>query len=287
MITLDIQVRRAGPEDHRPIANLILNEANTHRHLDWRSALEWIGARNYWVLERQGRIMAVLACPEDPHPVAWIRVFSFRQPLHGSEVWPALWEIAMREIFASNREVQVAAIVTKQWFQDLLLASGFDIRQSIVLLNLNLDSAQQSSVNPTLHIRRMHETDLPSVAELDLAAFGGLWHNSLDSIRRAFLQALYATVVEDGARIAGFQISTGNRFGSHLARLGVHPTFQGRGYGLSLVNDLINYLTLNQIVKLSVNTQSDNDASLALYHKLGFVRTGENFPVLVYRAGSS
>jgi ribosomal protein S18 acetylase RimI-like enzyme len=30
---------------------------------------------------------------------------------------------------------------------------------------------------------------------------------------------------------------------------------------------------------LTVNTQADNAASLALYHKLGFRRTGEQFPV--------
>jgi RimJ/RimL family protein N-acetyltransferase len=38
--------------------------------------------------------------------------------------------------------------------------------------------------------------------------------------------------------------------------------------------------------RLSVNTQSDNDASLALYQKMGFTRTGESFPVLVYPLGA-
>jgi RimJ/RimL family protein N-acetyltransferase len=48
------------------------------------------------------------------------------------------------------------------------------------------------------------------------------------------------------------------------------------------VSDLIQSLGARQINKLSVNTQSDNSASLALYKKMGFARTGEYFPVLVY-----
>ncbi len=53
MINVSLQVRRAVAEDHHQIASLILNETNTHRHLDWRSPLEWIGSPNYWVLEEE------------------------------------------------------------------------------------------------------------------------------------------------------------------------------------------------------------------------------------------
>jgi len=52
-----------------------------------------------------------------------------------------------------------------------------------------------------------------------------------------------------------------------------------------LVNELIQNLNANQIGNLSVNTQDDNFASLALYKKIGFTKTGESFPVLVYNGG--
>ncbi|RJP49979.1 MAG: GNAT family N-acetyltransferase, partial [Anaerolineaceae bacterium] len=83
------------------------------------------------------------------------------------------------------------------------------------------------------------------------------------------------------------QISTGNPFGAHLARLGVQPEAQGRGVGAALVNDLIQRLNIGRNGSLSVNTQADNAASLSLYKKLGFVQTGEHFPVLVYPPGVS
>jgi len=52
--------------------------------------------------------------------------------------------------------------------------------------------------------------------------------------------------------------------------------------GSALVHELIHKLGSHSSVPLSVNTQGDNAASLALYKKLGFVRTGEYFPVFMY-----
>lgn len=286
MINLNMKVRRAVMEDHHQIATLIFYEANTHRHLDWRSALEWIGSRNYWVLEDNGRIIAALASPEDPKDIAWIRLFSYHQNLSSIETWAALWDVARYEILEDNPLAQIAAIVTKQWFQTILISSGFEIKQNIVLLQLNIkENTVRSKLPQTVRVRPMQSADLRDVTQLDLAAFGRFWHNTFESLQRAFSQSLCSTVVEDDAGLIGYQLSTGNQFGAHLARLGVRPEAQGRGIGKTLVSDLIHYLCENQIGKLSVNTQSDNMASLSLYQKMGFVRTGEYFPVFVHPNG--
>jgi ribosomal protein S18 acetylase RimI-like enzyme len=84
----------------------------------------------------------------------------------------------------------------------------------------------------------------------------------------------------------GYQLSTQNPLGAHLARLAVRPEAQGRGVGFALVSHLIESLGAGQLNRLSVNTQADNTASLALYKKLGFVLTGERFPVLAYPIGA-
>ena len=286
MINLNYKVRCAVMEDHNQIANLIFFEANTHRHLDWRSALEWIGSQNYWVLEYNGHIIAALACPEDPQNIAWIRLFSYHQDFSSLEAWSALWETARYDILRSNPQSHIAAIVTKQWFQNLLHSSGFELKQNIVLLQLNVKDAVLSTFVPSaIRIRPMLGTDLPNVARLDLAAFGSFWHNTFESLQRAYSQSFHATVAEDDSGLVGYQLSTGNPFGAHLARLGVQPEAQGMGIGRVLVNDLIRHLNVQQIRKLSVNTQSNNMASLALYQKIGFIRTGEYFPVLVYGTG--
>lgn len=287
MINLNLKIRRAVVEDSHRIASLIFHEANTHRHLDWRTALEWIGSRNYWVLEDNGRILSALACPEDPRHVAWIRLFSYRQDLSGFETWSALWEVAREEIASENPQAQITAIVTKQWFQNILLASRFRINQEIILLQFHVKNARPLPAPPGIRIRPMRETDLPAITNVDRAAFGHFWHNTFDSLQRAYSQSLHAAIAENDSGVIGYQISTGNPFGAHLARLGVQPEAQSRGIGRALVDELLLYLAANRIDKLSVNTQSDNLASLALYEKIGFVRTGEYFPVLVHSLDGS
>jgi ribosomal protein S18 acetylase RimI-like enzyme len=284
MINVSLKVRRAVLEDHLQIANLGAYEGNTHRHLDWRSPLDWLGSPNYWVLEEDGHITAALACPEEPPQVAWIRLFGHQPNLSGPEAWSALWAVARDEILRANKDTQVAVIIVKQWFQKILFSSGFELKQNIVLLQLAHENIKTFATPPQIRIRSMRQADLPAIAKVDLEAFGPFWHNTLDTLSRAYSQAVNATVAEDDSGVIGYQLSTGNPLGAHLARLGVSPETQGKGVGTALVNDLIQRLGGKQFGRLSVNTQADNVASLSLYKKMGFVQTGEHFPVLVYPA---
>lgn len=282
MINISLIVRQASFQDHQQIASLLFHEANLHRHLDWRSPLDWLGSDRYWVLKDGNRILAVMACPEDPPGVSWIRVFGHLPHLAGAEAWRILWETAKGDMDLSSK-LQVAAIALKQWFQTIMLDSGFAPRQSILSLELRGEYLVQNFPLPSeMRIRPMLESDLPQVARLDLDAFGPFWHNTQDSLARARSQSVYASVVEDFSGPVGYQISTGNPFGAHLARLGVRKQAQNRGLGAALVCDLVRNLTPAHSSLLTVNTQSDNAASLALYKKLGFIQTGDHFPVLIY-----
>ncbi len=285
MINVSLQVRRAVARDREQIANLIFYESNSHRHLDWHSPLEWIGSPNYWVFEEGGRITAALACPEDPPHVAWIRFFGYHQNLSGHQAWSTLWEVARSEITRANTQTYIAAIVVKQWFQTILLSSGFELKQNIILLELMNENVRTFSAPQGIRIRPMQDADMPAIVKVDLDAFGRFWHNTADALQRARSQCASAMVAEDDSGVIGYQLSTKNPLGAHLARLGVRPEAQGRGVGSALVSDLIQSLGTNQFSRLSVNTQADNAASLSLYKKLGFVRTGEHFPVLVYPIG--
>jgi len=282
MINIGLRVRRAILEDHLQIANLGTVEPNTHRHLDWRSALDWLGADNYWVLEESGAVTAALACPEEPAQMAWIRFFGYAPHLSAPEAWSALWAFARSEIFPARENTQVAAIIVRPWFQKLLLSSGFRVKQNIVLLQLAHEKIKIHPPSTHLRIRSMRDDDLPVIAEIDSDAFGPFWHNTLDSLSRARSQSTHATVAEIDSGVVGYQLSTGSPLGAHLARLGVSPEAQGKGVGTALVNDLIQQLGGIRLSRLSVNTQDDNAVSLSLYKKMGFIPTGEQFPVLVF-----
>jgi ribosomal protein S18 acetylase RimI-like enzyme len=273
-------VRPADLSDQQQLSNLIFFENRLHRHLDWRSPLEWLGAPFYWALDDSGQIMAALACPPEREGIAWVRLFVYSGRWSAENAWAMLWQTAREEI-ARAGGAKVAAIAIQPWFQNLLAASGFENRQQIVLLEWRY---QPTVARETagIRIRKMAEADLPDVEKTDAASFDPLWQNPLETLRRAYAQALYATVAESDNGIIGYQISTGGGQRAHLARLAVHPAVQGQGAGRALLKDLFVSLTYMGILRLSVNTQSDNRASLSLYQRMGFMRTGEQFPVYTF-----
>ncbi len=277
-----LRVRPAVLADQQQIADLTFFESHVHRHLDWRAPIEWLGHPPYWILEERGRITAALACPPDPDSIAWIRLFAFASHLSGPEAWLPLWTAARHEL-AERGNAIVAAISVQRWFDPILTESGFKLSQHIVLLEWIDHPAKQVATSQSITIRAMKPEDLPRVVNTDAAAFAPLWRNSLSALSKAYSQAVYASVAENASGVIGYQISTGNSIGAHLARLAVRPEAQGQNVGAALVGDLICQMQARGIVRISVNTQADNAASLALYHKLGFHRTGEQYPVYTYR----
>jgi ribosomal protein S18 acetylase RimI-like enzyme len=283
-IVINTLVRPADPKDHQQLSNLIFFESRLHRHLDWRSPLEWLGAPFYWALEEDGQITAALACPTELDRIAWVRLFVYSGRWTAEGAWSLIWPAAQEEI-AQAGGARVAAIAIQPWFQDLLAGSGFENRQQIVMLEWRYHPSFTSTTpgGPGgIRIRRMTESDLPDVEKTDAASFAPLWQNPLETIHKAFAQSLYATVAENEQGILGYQLSTGGGQRAHLARLAVHPEAQGQGAGRALLSDLFRYITYAGISRLSVNTQNDNHASLNLYQRMGFRRTGEEFPVYIF-----
>ena len=272
------QVRQATTSDQQKIADLIFFESHVHRHLDWRTPLDWLGSSPYWVVEEGREISAALACPPDPDSIAWIRLFAFAAHLSRHSAWPPLWRAARAELVEQGGGT-VAAIATQRWFDQVLIDDHFNLRGHIVMLEWFEGRLGHVPAPANIHIREMIQEDLPRVAELDAAAFEPLWHNSLRALNKAYEQASYVSVAEDGARLIGYQLSTGGSFGAHLARLAVLPEEQGHGVGNALVADLILHMQKAGGSKITVNTQANNLASLALYGRLGFRRTGEKYPV--------
>jgi ribosomal protein S18 acetylase RimI-like enzyme len=281
MVNNQLVARSANPSDRMQIANLMYFEPHVHRHLDWRAPLDWLGAPEYWVLEQGGAVTAALACPPDPEGVAWLRLFAHSSSIALGDAWSVLWDTA--RMVLEGRELTVAAITVSDWLGALLTGSGFTGRQQIVVLEQNSFPFQERSIPPDIQIRPMSEADLPAVAAVDSAGFDRLWKNSLNTLRFGFLQAGFATVAQINDEIVGYQISTRSSFGAHLARLAVIPQRQRRGIGYYLVQDLMSKTRLAGLYRLTVNTQNDNQASLALYQKMGFVLTGERYTVFTYQ----
>ncbi len=276
------QVRPARVQDHQEIANLMFFERYVHRHLDWRHPTDWLGSPFYWVLEKNSRIVAVLACPLDQKGITWIRLFAHADQLSTEEAWAILWEKAKNEL-THYGNIEVAVISLKTWVKDLLDENGFTNDDQIVMMVWNDTKAHPWSLPEGINIRMMTEDDLEDVAVVDVAAFAPIWQNSLSMLKQAYPQAVVATVAESADGIIGYQFSTASPFGAHLARLAVHPQAQRQGVASALIGDLTQKLIAKNIGQLSVNTQGHNIHSLALYKKCGFIETGEEYPLYTFQ----
>ncbi len=278
-----LTLREATEGDQRAISTLITFEYYVHRHLDWRSPLDWLGRQPFWLLERNHRLLAALACPPDPPEVAWVRFFACSTAIDLREAWRILF-LKGHESLPAQYAYPIAGLALQDWFAELLIEQGFRHRQGIVVLQWNAKKLSQPDTSSQVTLRPFKPTDLQAVQVLDELAFDRLWRISLDTLTRSYNQSAYATVAEIDGKIIGYQISTQSSYSAHLARLAVDPKVQRQGIGVQLVRDLQDYFMRRRTRLVTVNTQSDNHSSLALYQKLGFTLTGEEFPVFVLTA---
>ena len=274
-----LTLRKAQEDDRGRLANLLHFETHVHRHLDWRRTLDWLGQQPFIVAENSGRLTAALACPPDPPAVAWLRMFAVSARTTPSEAWKILWPAA-QEMFNKDTR-QIVAIPLEKWLQDLLNNSQFEHVHNVVVLDWQPEygSDDQREEDARVTTRTMRIDDLGEVYAVDNASFPPLWQHSLKTIQMAFAHCAHSTVIEIDGKIAAYQISSISNLGLHLARLAVHPDWQGKHLAQSLVQHLQEEVSQMPTKRLTVNTQDINMPSLALYQKKGFQLTGEKFPV--------
>ncbi|HWQ83714.1 MAG TPA: GNAT family N-acetyltransferase [Anaerolineales bacterium] len=281
---LNLAIRDALVSDQQRIANLIHFEGHTHRNLDWRSPLDWLGFKPFLIAEQEGQVVGALACPPDPADVAWIRLFSSATYLPILPVWQQLWEAVLEQVAETQSISRLVSLPLNHWYEELLLKSNFKVTQTVVMLRIDLPSEPVDYLPPPdgVTLRSMSLDDLPAVQIVDEAAFQPIWRNSLASLEIAFRQANMATVAELDGEIIAYQITTRTESRVHLARLAVHPRQQGRHIGKSLLLDLLSQYQRRGYQRLTVNTQNDNRGSLRLYKNAGFSPTGEEYPIYEY-----
>lgn len=267
--------------DRQRLANLLHFETHVHRHLDWRPPLDWIGHSPFLVAEKGEQLAGALACPPDPPGIAWIRMFAVSSRYKIEDIWNVLWPKAQTELHSLHVST-VAAIPLAHWFKKVLEKHHFAQIHNVILL-LWEPGPKLPDLNLHVNIRPMNFDDLPAVKEVDIVAFNTIWQHSLESLRLAYKQSGIATVAEIDDVIVGYQMSTNNPMGGHLARLAVRPDFQGKGIGYGLVIDMLRQFLRKGAVRVTVNTQQDNSASLNLYRKSGFRKTNEIYPVYQFR----
>lgn len=275
-------IRPALKNDTSDLA-FFLNQARyVHRHLDWRPILDWLGEGSFWILDQDHKVQAAFACPDDPPGIAWVRLFACSSQISPDDAWVRLFTTELDSVNTSPNRT-LAAIALHDWFMRLLLRHGWIEYQQIVTLAWDGGFPTEPLLPDGAIIRPILPEDLPEITRIDNLAFEPLWRLSQSALNHAYEQSAFATLFEVNGQIIAYQMSTATSFNAHLARLAVLPQMQGQKIGYTLVYDLLKQLDRLQVRSATVNTQHDNLASQALYQRLGFIHTGEHFPVLVYQ----
>ncbi len=276
-------LRAAHSRDKDQIVSLMHTASRVHVHLDWRPAEDWIGEQPFLVIERGDRIVTALACPPDPADLAWIRLLATHETGATDAWWPRLWAAA-REILQEQGVRGVASLSLETWSARLLESSGFTTDHAIVALARNRRvPVVENERLVAARIRLADADDYRAIIDVDQSAFPVPWNLSDRMLRMALAQAQNVSVAEQGGRVVGYQLTTPSHAGAHLARLAVRPEAQGYGIGRALVARLITEDQRLGHGELTVNTQEDNHASLAVYTRLGFRPTGVRLPVYELR----
>ena len=283
---METNLRSVSESDASSIRSFLAHkDLMIHRHLDWRSPLEWLGYSPFLLIESDRGIESMLICPPDVHGVFWIRAYATRTITQLDEHFLILFNEAHRKIIEDDPQAVVASIAYLDWMKAILERYGFRTCQRVVQLRCNPGLSPEIN-EPKIKmgaIRQMRSSDLDKVSHIDQICFDRIWHHSFTTTQRAYEQSSYATVAEIWDDLAGFQISTSMRKRAHIARLAVLPEYRQQGIGTALITDMLRHFRKPHMREITVNTQHDNEKSLRLYKKLGFEITDESFPILLYQ----
>jgi ribosomal protein S18 acetylase RimI-like enzyme len=276
------EIRKATLEDKDRLTKLLQKESFIHRHLGWQPPLAWLPREPYLVQERKKSILSVLACPPDEDGTCWLRLFAVASGHSIYSAWNSLWFPAVEWLQHNTTVQSVNCLVVQKKFEDLLIKTGLTRKNDVIVLVWDILQAKWPERERAISIRSMCDEDISRVYEIDGNAFESIWRNSIGQLKIAFSEACIATVAELNNELIGYQISTRNPQAGHLARLAVDPIFHSRGVGSALLGDVLDRFQRQGIVQVTVNTQSENQASIELYQRFGFQKLDEIYPVYQY-----
>jgi ribosomal-protein-alanine N-acetyltransferase len=124
-------------------------------------------------------------------------------------------------------------------------------------------------------IELLTNDDLDAITNLDRVCFGGLW--SEDSYRRElasensyFLGILALDPNGDRQELFGFGCFWAILDEAHITLLGIHPEYQGQGWGKLLLSSLLNKAQEVKMVRATLEVRESNQIAIHLYEQYGF-----------------
>jgi len=161
--------------------------------------------------------------------------------------------------------------------------AGYEEFLKLALMRRSLDEPVPA---PDHLVVELDGSDIAGLLRIDRAAFPDFWRFDEHGVREALAATGRSSVFiirdADGEPAAYAVIGYGHAI-SYLQRVAVHPDWQGRGMGRSLVRVSARAARNHGARAMLLNTQYDNEPAMDLYRSEGFVQLNE--PLAVLRFG--
>jgi GNAT superfamily N-acetyltransferase len=164
------------------------------------------------------------------------------------------------------------------------LQAGFVEYDRLRVLSHDLTDLDPSRrpVEDRVQLRRARRGDRRAALAVDARAFPPFWRldsAGLDEAISATPRSRFRVAELDG-RTIGYAVTGRALSQGFLQRLATDPAHVGHGVGSALVVDALRWARRRHVLRVLVNTQSDNERALALYRQLGFRMTATDLVVL-------
>ena len=169
------------------------------------------------------------------------------------------------------------------WFTDILVGVGFQPQGTII----GLQRATKLPVARTPQLatlQRLQRSDIATVQLIDAQAFDYEWRKNDFEIQQLFNADTIAFHAIVAGTSVGYAIAVVHDHGSllHIVRIAVQPAWRRQGIAQQLLTAIISYGQQIDTDQISLNTQYDNHAALALYHQNGFTQTSDRHHVITH-----
>jgi ribosomal protein S18 acetylase RimI-like enzyme len=222
-----------------------------------------------------------LTMPEDAPTRAHVRAVAF-QHNHPPEIeLGRLMKLVVQEQ-SEPYAVQYLCYGAEYWLSRALEEAGFSQIEAVQFYQLDRLRSRLGHLPPTppqLTFTPLYPAQLDELAILDAATFDPLWHFGRRDLFELLMRGRMQVAWWEGEMVGYSAVCANSQSEGQLARLAVHPKFQGRGIGRSLLSEAIRYAA-GEFTVLVLNTQINNSRSQNLYRSFGFRPIGMSLSVL-------
>jgi ribosomal-protein-alanine N-acetyltransferase len=128
-------------------------------------------------------------------------------------------------------------------------------------------------------LNRMRSEDLDEVMKVERACFGNPWTRWYFSqeLQRNPLSHLFVLRIHNNGKesIVGFLVCWILNAELHINNIAIHPDFQGKGLGKSLMEFAMDFGKKNNCHCAALEVRVSNQRAIELYKRLGFLTIGQ------------